>query len=145
MIKPQYVKQTEIKIAIISVFNPHQHSLMGTIRRKPFLTRSCRTQRFNPDQLVIVYNIQITNMSTLPPCVVSNWFTHRRPSSSCEMIILRNKSDGEIIRVCVGIFTTALMNKKEKLLLCKFRNSNSLKWALFNIVSGQVASDKLWK
>ena len=68
-----------------------------------------------------------------------------RPSSSCEMIILRNKSDGEIIRVCVGIFTTALMNKKEKLLLCKFRNSNSLKWALFNIVSGQIASDKLWK
>ena len=26
------------------------------------------------------------------------------PSSSCEMIILRNKSHGEIIRVCMGIF-----------------------------------------
>lgn len=64
---------------------------------------------------------------------------------SCEMIILRNESHGEIITVSMGIFTTALMNKKEKLLLCKFRNSNSLKWALFNIVSGQVASDKLWK
>ena len=34
------------------------------------------------------------------------------PSSSCEMIILRNKSHGEIIRVCMGIFTTALRNKK---------------------------------
>ena len=30
------------------------------------------------------------------------------PSSSCEMIILRNNSHGGIIRVCMGIFTTAL-------------------------------------
>ena len=33
-------------------------------------------------------------------------------SSSCEMIILRNKSHGGIIRVCMGIFTAALRNKK---------------------------------
>ena len=32
------------------------------------------------------------------------------PSSSCEIIILRNKSHGEIIRVCIGIFTTTLRN-----------------------------------
>ena len=32
-------------------------------------------------------------------------------SSSCEMIILRNKSRGGIIRVCMGIFTTALKKK----------------------------------
>ena len=31
--------------------------------------------------------------------------------SSCEMIILRNKSRGGIIRVCMGIFTTALKKK----------------------------------
>ena len=34
------------------------------------------------------------------------------PSSGCEMIILRNKSHGEIIRVCFGIFTTDVRNKK---------------------------------
>ena len=34
------------------------------------------------------------------------------PSSSCEMIILRNNSHGGIIRVCMGIFTTALRNKQ---------------------------------
>ena len=34
------------------------------------------------------------------------------PSSSCEMIILRNEGRGEIITICVGIFTTALRNKK---------------------------------
>ena len=32
-------------------------------------------------------------------------------SSSCEMIILRNESRGGIIRVCMGIFTTALKKK----------------------------------
>ena len=35
-------------------------------------------------------------------------------SSSCEMIILRNKSHGEIIRVCMGIFKIALRNKKKR-------------------------------
>ena len=34
------------------------------------------------------------------------------PSSSCDMIILRNNSHGGIIRVCMGIFTTALRNKQ---------------------------------
>ena len=43
------------------------------------------------------------------------------PSSSCEMIILRNKSHGEIIRVCMGIFTTALRNKK----LSQILNTNT--------------------
>ena len=30
------------------------------------------------------------------------------PSSSCEMIILRNKCHGETMKVCLRIFTTAL-------------------------------------
>ena len=38
-------------------------------------------------------------------------YTTGGPSSSCEMIILRNNSHGGIIRVCVGIFTAALRNK----------------------------------
>ena len=40
-------------------------------------------------------------------------------SSSCEMIILRNNSHGRIIRVCMGIFTTALRNKKIRQILKK--------------------------
>ena len=36
----------------------------------------------------------------------------RRPSFSCKMIILWSKNHGEIRRVCMGIFTTALKNKK---------------------------------
>ena len=35
---------------------------------------------------------------------------YRRQSSSCEMIILRHMSHGEIMGVCMGIFTTALRN-----------------------------------
>ena len=31
---------------------------------------------------------------------------------SCEMIILRNNSHGEIIKVCMGIINTASRNKK---------------------------------
>ena len=38
-------------------------------------------------------------------------------SSSCEMIILRNNSHGGIIRVCMGIFTTAQRNKKIRQIL----------------------------
>ena len=41
------------------------------------------------------------------------------PSSSCEMIILRNNSHGGIIGVCMGIFTTALRNKKISQILTK--------------------------
>ena len=41
------------------------------------------------------------------------------PSSSCEMIILRNNGHGGIIRVCMGIFTTALRNKKIRQILKK--------------------------
>ena len=41
------------------------------------------------------------------------------PSSSCEMIILRNNGYGGIIRVCIGIFTSALRNKKIRQILKK--------------------------
>ena len=41
------------------------------------------------------------------------------PSSSCEMIILRNNSNSEIMRVCMGIFTIALRNKKMHQILIK--------------------------
>ena len=41
------------------------------------------------------------------------------PSSSHEMIILRNNRHGEIIRVCMGIFPTALGNKKKGQILTK--------------------------
>ena len=44
------------------------------------------------------------------------------PSSSCEMIILRNNGHGGIIRVCMGIFTTALRNKKK---FVKFSKKNT--------------------
>ena len=46
-------------------------------------------------------------------------YTTGSPSSSCEMIILRNNSHGGIIRVCMGIFTTALRNKKIRQILKK--------------------------
>ena len=39
------------------------------------------------------------------------------PSSSCEMIILRSNSHCGIIRVCMGILTTALRNKKIRQIL----------------------------
>ena len=111
------------------------------------------------------------------------------PSSSCEMIILRNNGHGGIIRVCMGIFTTALRNKKNtsnsqkkyltslpqriacyltayfdekspfervvlfevfnvhRFLMCveNLEMNNSLKWALFIKVSGQITSNTLWK
>ena len=41
------------------------------------------------------------------------------PSSSCETIILRNNGHGGIIRVCIGIFTSALRNKKIRQILKK--------------------------
>ena len=47
------------------------------------------------------------------------------PSSSCEMIILRNNGHGGIIRVCIGIFTSALRNKKIRQILKK-KNLTSL-------------------
>ena len=40
-------------------------------------------------------------------------------SSSCEVIILRNNSYDGIIRVCMGILTTALRNKKIRQILNK--------------------------
>ena len=41
------------------------------------------------------------------------------PSSSCEMIILRNNGHGGITRVCMGIFASALRNKKIRQILKK--------------------------
>ena len=46
-------------------------------------------------------------------------FSTGGPSSSYEMIILRTNSHGGIIRVCMGIFTTALRNKKIRQILKK--------------------------
>ena len=43
--------------------------------------------------------------------------------SSYEMIILRTNSHGGIIRVCMGIFTTALRNKKIRQILKKKNTS----------------------
>ena len=40
------------------------------------------------------------------------WVNTGSPSSSCEMIILQNKSHGKIIRVCMGKFMTAFRNTK---------------------------------
>ena len=48
------------------------------------------------------------------PVTILAWTTEQitgGPSSSCEMIILRDNNHGGIIRVCMGIFTTALRNK----------------------------------
>ena len=45
-----------------------------------------------------------------------DWYTGG-PSSSCEMIILRSKSHGEIISVCMGIFTTTFRNKTNSQIL----------------------------
>ena len=42
----------------------------------------------------------------------------------------------------MGIFMTALRNKKY---VVKLEMDNSLKWVLFNIVNGPIASDALWK
>ena len=46
-------------------------------------------------------------------------FSTGGPSSSHEMIILRTNSHSGIIRVCMGIFTTALRNKKIRQILKK--------------------------
>ena len=48
---------------------------------------------------------------------IRNDLTTGSPSSSREMIILHNNSHGGIIRVCMGIFTTALGNKKIRQIL----------------------------
>ena len=45
------------------------------------------------------------------------WQPTGGPGSSCEIIILRNNSHGEIIRVSVGIFTTAVRNKNMRRIL----------------------------
>ena len=60
-------------------------------------------------------------------------------SSSCEMIILQSKSHGEIIRVCGGIFTTALRKKN----IVKF----SIKQPHLTSTVHRLLSDRLlcWK
>ena len=57
------------------------------------------------------------------------------PRSSCKMIILRNKSHGVIIRVCMGIFKTALRNEKYSQILninitLYFRSASLTIWPL---------------
>ena len=42
----------------------------------------------------------------------------------------------------MAIFTTALRNKKY---VVNLEMDNSLKWVLFNIINGLIASDALWK
>ena len=54
------------------------------------------------------------------------------PSSSCEMIILRNNSQGGIIRVCMGMFTTALRNKKIRQILKKIPHLTSTVYRLLS-------------
>ena len=67
------------------------------------------------------------------------------------MFILQNNSNGGIIRVCRGIFKTALRNKNiyiYKAFLMYVENlemDNSLKWVLFIKVNGQITSDTLSK
>ena len=57
---------------------------------------------------------QIVKEGTISNLRVTSECTTGGPSSSCEMIILCNNSHGGIIRVSMGIFTTALRNKKKK-------------------------------
>ena len=52
------------------------------------------------------------------------WPNTGGPSSSCEMIILRNKSHGKIIRVCMGKFMTAFRNTKIQLKRTHFSELN---------------------
>ena len=62
---------------------------------------------------------------TIRHSLMLHWFadlmnvTTGGPSSSCETIILRNNGHGGIIRVCIGIFTSALRNKKIRQILKK--------------------------
>ena len=57
------------------------------------------------------------------------------PSSSCAIIILRNKSLGEIIRVCMGIFTTALRNKKMRPIFYKIPH---LTFTVYRLLSDRL-------
>ena len=50
----------------------------------------------------------------------------------CEMIILHNNSHGGIIRVCIGIFTTALRNKKIHQILKKVPHLTSTAYCLLS-------------
>ena len=59
------------------------------------------------------------------------WITGS-PSSSCEMIIFRNNSHSGIIRVCMGIFTTALRNKKYVKLSKKISHLTSTAYCLLS-------------
>ena len=61
------------------------------------------------------------------------------------MIISRNNSHGGIIRVCTGIFTTAVHKKSFFMHVGNLEMVNSLKWVLFIKVSGQIIGNTLWK
>ena len=54
-------------------------------------------------------------------CSHGRSYSTGNPSSSCEMISLRNNSHGGIIRVCMGICTTALRNEQIR----QFLNKNT--------------------
>ena len=101
----------------------------------------------------------------------SNSPNHRQPSLQLEMIILRNNKHGEITRVCMGIFTTALRNKKispifsqkiphlisivhcllsekehQKVIYFKVvqKRFSRFKWVSFNVVIGLITSNTLY-
>ena len=53
------------------------------------------------------------------------------PSSSSEMIILRNKGHGEILRVCMGLFTTYIRNKNSQIVN---KNTSPYFYSVFLVV-----------
>ena len=63
------------------------------------------------------------SLPSVPHRTTKRWsgFHTGGPSSSCEMIISRNNGHGGIIRVCMGIFTTALRNK----IICQILKKNT--------------------
>ena len=71
-------------------------------------------------------------------CCILSWQLIGGPSSSCDMIILRNNSHGGIIRVCMGIFTTALRNKQNT------SNSQKKKPHLTSTVYHLLSDRLLW-
>ena len=80
-----------------------------------------------------------THFSELSISRFSTYIGKARPSSSGEMIILRNNSQGEVIRVCIGIFTTALRNKKYVKFSIKISH---LSYTAYHLISDRLLS---WK
>ena len=101
------VRETCTKVASATVFLKNTWNEINQLTRNwPIFNRQLRVTRdcigFAPtctETNVENQRILCTNQITGGSC------------SSCEMIILRNDSHDEIIRVCVGMFTTAIRNK----------------------------------